>query len=252
MPRTLLTDEQWNKLKIILLQLGIYNKHNLRLTVEGILFRIRTGIPWQDLPCEFGKHDSIYRIFLRWSKSNKLMKLLKYLSKDGDMEWVFIDGSYIKAHQHACNIANKQEQGIGKSVGGNTSKIHLLVDACGNPVDFIITGGQVHDVKVAPKLIEQNNLTQTELLSADKGYDCDKLRQQIKETNTIPNIPKKANSKTKDYPMDWYMYKIRHLVENAFEKCKQFRAVATRYDKLLSCYQGTVALSFVWQWVRLL
>lgn len=50
MTRTLLIDEQWHKLKIILLQLGIHNKHNLRLTIEGILFRIRTGIPWEDLP----------------------------------------------------------------------------------------------------------------------------------------------------------------------------------------------------------
>lgn len=50
MTRTLLIDEQWHKLKIILLKLGIHNKHNLRLTIEGISFRIRTGIPWEDLP----------------------------------------------------------------------------------------------------------------------------------------------------------------------------------------------------------
>ncbi|OPH33429.1 transposase [Moraxella equi] len=63
---TLLTNEQWHKLKIILLQLGIYNKHNLRLTVEGILFRIRTGIPWRDLPKCFGCHNTIYKTFVRW------------------------------------------------------------------------------------------------------------------------------------------------------------------------------------------
>ncbi|WP_115007168.1 transposase [Moraxella lacunata] len=58
-------------------------------------------------------------------------------------------------------------------------KIHLVVDACGNPIDFLITGGQVHDVKVAPQLIEQNKQVlskHTEALSADIGYDCDELR----------------------------------------------------------------------------
>ena len=65
-------------------------------------------------------------------------------------------------------------------MGGNITKIHLMVDACGNLVDFIITGGQVHDIKVAPQLIEQNKqaLAQsTQTLIADKGYDCDELRK---------------------------------------------------------------------------
>lgn len=252
MARTLLTDKQWHKLKLILLQLGIYNKHNLRLTVEGILFRIRTGIPWRDLPAYFGRHNTVYKAFLRWSKSDKLMKCFHHLSKPADLEWIFMDGSYIKAHQHACSIANHHKQGIGKSVGGNTSKIHLMVDACGNPVKFIITGGQVHDVKVAPDLVKAQDLSKTTIICTDKGYDSDELRQQIVKTNTLANIPKKSNSKTKDYPMDWYLYKIRHLVENAFANCKQFRAVATRYDKLLVCYQGTLALAFVCQWVKLL
>lgn len=150
-----------------------------------------------------------------------------------------------------CNISDQNQQGIGKSVAGNTSKIHLMVDAHGNPIDFIITGGQVHDVKIAPQLIKQNDLTHTEILSADKGYDCEHLREQIQQTQTQPNIPKKSNTKTKDHSMDWYMYKVRHLVENAFMKIKKFRAVATRYDKLLVCYQSTVAFACICQWVKL-
>lgn len=122
------------------------------------------------------------------------MKVFEYLSKEVDLKWVFIDGNYVKAHQHACNIAHKEEQGIGKSVGGNTTKTHLVVDACGNAVDFIITGGQVHDVKVAPTLIDRNDLTNTQILSADKGYDCDTLRKKIGQTGVIANIPKKSNS----------------------------------------------------------
>lgn len=252
MARTVLTNEQWNKLKPILLQLNIYNKHNLKDTVEGILYRMRTGIAWRDLPSNFGKANTIYKTFLRWSKFDKIVKLFKKLATKADKEWLFIDGSYVKAHQHACNISDQNQQGIGKSVAGNTSKIHLMVDAHGNPIDFIITGGQVHDVKIAPQLIKQNDLTHTEILSADKGYDCEHLREQIQQTQTQPNIPKKSNSQTKDHSMDWYMYKVRHLVENAFMKIKKFRAVATRYDKLLVCYQSTVAFACICQWVKLL
>lgn len=104
-------------------------------------------------------------------------------------------------------------------------------------------------------MIEQNKkrLTNAKTLSTDKGYDCDKLREQIKQTSTTPNIPKRSNSKSKDNnPIDNYLYKLGHLVENTFEKCKRFRVVATRYDKLLVCYQGTVALAFVCQWIKLL
>lgn len=242
MPRTMITDHQWIRLKIILLQLGIYNKHNLRRTLEGILFRLRTGISWRELPSDFGHWTQVYRCFLlRWSKQGKITALFKVLQFCPDKEWLFIDGSYVKVHQYACNVTDKQEQGIGKSIGGNTTKIHLMVDACGNPVDFIITGGQVHDVKVAPMLIEQHNITQTKMACADKGYDCDKPRDVIRQTNTKPNIPKRCNSKSKGHPMDWYMYKTRHLVENNFAALKQFRAIATR---LINC---NCAINLVWR-----
>mgnify|MGYP003399043987 FL=1 len=61
MPRTMLKDEQWMKLKAILLQIGIYLKPKLRLTVEGIIFRLRTGCPWRDLPAEFGDWQNVYK-----------------------------------------------------------------------------------------------------------------------------------------------------------------------------------------------
>ena len=64
MPRTLLKDEYWSKLLNILLDLGVYHKKNLRLKIEGILYRIRTGIPWEDIPPFFGKGNSLLRLFI--------------------------------------------------------------------------------------------------------------------------------------------------------------------------------------------
>lgn len=79
--------------------------------------------------------------------------VFKILSQGSDLEWEFIDGSIVEAHQHSSGAAKKSEdgnRGIGKSVAGNTSKIHLAVDSSGNPIDFEISGGEVHDSKVAP------------------------------------------------------------------------------------------------------
>ena len=85
---------------------------------------------------------------------------------------------------------------ISKSVGGNSSKIHLIVDAHGNPIDFMITDGTTHDVKVAPDLISTLDLKETKVVCADKGYDSEPLREQIRKTGTKANIPKKTNSQS--------------------------------------------------------
>ncbi|EPZ99679.1 hypothetical protein HPSSW114_1823 [Glaesserella parasuis SW114] len=58
-----------------------------------------------------------------------------------DSEWIFIDSSVIKAHQHSTGTSGQNLQAIGKSVAGNSTKIHLAVDSCRNPIDFVLTGG---------------------------------------------------------------------------------------------------------------
>ena len=82
MPRTLLTDELWSKLLIILLELGLYDKSNLRRTIEGILYRMRTGCPWRDLPASFGKFQAVYNCFNRWSKKGIIQEIFKKLSTE--------------------------------------------------------------------------------------------------------------------------------------------------------------------------
>lgn len=67
MPRLMLSDEWWSKLRVIMNEHRIYDKPELRKTIEGILYRLRTGCPWRDLPCFFGLWNSIYQQFNRWS-----------------------------------------------------------------------------------------------------------------------------------------------------------------------------------------
>ena len=163
-----------------------------------------------------------------------------------DTEWVFVDGSYVRAHQHASGARIGQERAIGKSCGGATTKIHVAADAHGNPIDFEITGGEVHDAKAAPKVIEK--IGAAENFIADKGYDSDNLREQLRSSGVNPVIPRKSNSTKLNPEFDTHLYKLRHLVENLFARLKHFRSIATRYEKLARNFRAMVflACSFIW------
>lgn len=174
------------------------------------------------------------------------MNFFKSLIQEPDLEWEFIDGSIVKAHQHSSGAASASDEAIGKSVAGNTTKIHMVSNAYGLPIDFMITGGEVHDCKVAPEFIAQ--LSPAEYTIADKEYDSEELRQMIREKSSIPIIPRKSNSTIGNGDMDWRLYKYRHLVENIFAR-ENFRAIATRYDKLKRNYASMVAMACGIMWL---
>ena len=248
MPRTMLSDNQWIKLKEILLNTGrVYNKYGLRKTVEGMLNRMRIGCQWRDLPSEYGKWDRIYKRFNAWSQNGVLQKIFAYLSADSDAEWLFIDGSIVKAHQDSCGATSNEDEAIGKSVAGNSTKIHLAVDSSGLPIYFELSGGQVHDVVHAQSLIEQS--PKSDIVTADRGYDSERLRNFIDSQGSSVNIPRKSNSLVGNYDIDWCLYRYRHLVENTFGKLKRYRGVATRYDKLARNYASTVTLACIMMWL---
>lgn len=107
MLRLMLNEERWSKLREIMLQHRIYDKPNLRRIVEAMLYRMRVGCPWRDLPIDFGCWNSIYQQFNRWSSKNKLIQIFKTLVQEPDLEWEFIDGSIVKAHQHSAVAPSK-------------------------------------------------------------------------------------------------------------------------------------------------
>ncbi|WP_199609889.1 IS5 family transposase [Flocculibacter collagenilyticus] len=248
MPRLMLTDDSWKLLSRIMYLTGrIYNKPEHRMTLEGILYRMRTGIPWRDLPSEFGGWSAVFRRFNLWSKKGVITEIFQFLSQENDAQWLFLDGSIVKAHQDCTNIGSQAEQAISKSRGGKSTKIHLAVDSCGLPVHFELSGGQVHDVSYGKSLVVSS--PDAEVVVADKGYDSQSIRELIKSRNAKHVIPRKGNSKQGNDDIDWSMYRYRHLVENAFLKIKKHRAVATRYDKLARSYMSVVALAFSLMWL---
>ena len=166
-----------------------------------------------------------------------------------DSERVFADGSYVRAHQHASGARHGEERAIGKSRGGPTTKIHVAADAHGNPIDFEITGGEVHDAKAAPQIIDKVN--GAENFIADKGYDSEVIREQARTRSINPVIPRKSNSTKPNPEFDSHLYKLRHLVENLFARLKHFRSIATRFEKLARNFKAMVYIACTMIWLKL-
>lgn len=166
-----------------------------------------------------------------------------------DAEWVFIDGSYVRAHQHASGARHGEERAIGKSRGGSTTKIHIAADAHGNPIDFEITGGEIHDSKIAEKIIEK--VGKAEHLIADKGYDSEEIRELSRKAGMTPVIPRKSNSNKPNPEFDSHLYKMRHLVENLFARLKHFRGIATRFEKLARNFKAMTFLACTFIYLKL-
>jgi transposase len=122
------------------------------------------------------------------------------------------------------------------------------VDANGNPVRALVTAGTVHDVKKADALI---NGIPAEYLLADKGYDSKAFVEKALAQNMIPVIPSRRNSKSpRVYDKD--LYKLRHLVENAFLHLKRWRGIATRYAKNTASFVAAVQIRCIAIWLNLL
>lgn len=126
-----------------------------------------------------------------------------------------------------------------------STKIHATVDALGNPTSFALTGGQEHDLEGADQLLPD---MEAETIIADKGYDAnDRVIQPLLKAGKTLVIPSKCNRKEpRDYDKD--LYKARHLIENFFAKMKQYRCLATRYDKLATTFLSGIylAASVIW------
>lgn len=138
---------------------------------------------------------------------------------------------------------SSQNQCIGVSRGGRSTKIHAVVDALGNPIHVQLSAGNINDIAVAQNMLSHVRLKGTTVL-ADKAYGSYRLREYIADNGADFCIPPKSNESDPWY-CDWWKYKERHLVECFFLKLKEFRRVATRYDKLANSFLAFVHLGCI-------
>ena len=141
------------------------------------------------------------------------------------------------------------KRGLNKSrgIGGLTTKVHAVVDGLGNPLYLQLSPGTRNDIVYAEEILNRFDLNGKKVL-ADMGYDAEHFCEYIRKRGGVPIIPSRVTSKIQRV-IDEDEYKERHLVENLFQKLKNKRRFATRYEKLDSSFHAVALLSAILIWL---
>jgi transposase len=215
---------------------------------EAMVYILRVGCPWRDLPAIYGSWSSVYTRWRRWSVSGLWAKLLRVLARGAQGRLRFLDASHIKVHQDASNPAGgQQNQAIGRTKGGLNTKLSAWVEGGGRAISVSLAPGQQADVTVA-QASSRPRLRGT-ITVADKGYDSDSFREELRRGGSRPCIPPRGNRRQ---PASWHRghYRKRHKVENLFQRLKRYRRVGTRYEKNDPYFLAFVQLAAVLDWLK--
>ncbi len=222
-----LSDEQWKRIEPQLpTDVRGVERVDDRRVISGIVHVLKSGCRWCDCPPEYGPPTTIYNRFVRWAERGIWENLFRELAGNGRKR-------------------GEQKQAVGRSRGGRNTKIHALADAKGRLLAILLTGGEAHDCPVAERLIRR--VKPSKRLLGDKGYDSGEFRDELHERGTKPVIPNRCNRK-QPFGFSKRLYKLRWRIENAFNRLKDFRRIATRYDRLARNYLASVCLAAALVW----
>ena len=245
--RYALTDAEWSIIQPILpaKPRGVPRVDDRRV-LNGIFWILRSGAPWRDLPDMYGPYTTCYNRFVRWRRAGVWNGLLDAISNLRNADVQMIDSSIVRVHQHGACVKRDEAHCTGRSRGGLTTKIHAVVDGQGLPVQLALSPGQEHDSLMAVELL--SNLQSQGLLLADKAYDSDAIRKFVQDSGAWANIPPRRNRKN---PICFspHLYRDRNRVERFFNRIKQCRRIATRYEKLAENFLAFIKLAAIRLWL---
>lgn len=249
--RRIITDEAWEQFEAALTPLlskrGAPPKLAIREFLEAVFYIGRTGVPWRDLPVCFGKWDAVYNRFRRWEKAGVWESLWRALQTPVAAKALklYVDSTVVRAHQHSAggNVSGARE--LGRSRGGVGTKIHVVAADERTALGAALTPGQTHDAPAFDKaMCDLPDETAAEVVVADRAYDSNKIRDDLKAAGLKAVIPPRRNRKEKlEYDRD--EYGRREKVERLINRTKRLRRVATRYDKLGCVFLAMVHMSFI-------
>ncbi|MFH9677573.1 IS5 family transposase [Streptomyces sp. NPDC017405] len=254
-----------------------------RQVINGMVYKIRTGISWRDLPERYGSWKTVYTRFRRYALDGVFTRALQQIQAQadaaGDIDWlVQIGSTIVRAHQHAAATGRKgggtskdepDDHALGRSRGGLTTKIHLACDGKGRPLAILITPGQRHDSVCARPLLERIRVPRTGLgrprcrpdqIIADKAYSSRGFRAYLRKRGIAHTIPEKTDQRRHRLRRGYHggrppgydreSYRRRNVIERCFNRLKGFRGIATRYDKTATSYEAAVTPASILLWAR--
>ncbi|MEB0190828.1 MULTISPECIES: IS5 family transposase [unclassified Pseudomonas] len=238
-----------------------------RLVLNGIFWILCSGAAWRDLPERFGPWSTVYQRFRDWRDDGTFDRVLERLhvrlNQEGliDLDTWMIDSTALRATRASSGAGKKGgpeepvDHALGRSRGGLTTKIHLICDANGIPLRFMLSPGQASDIAHAQPLLDQVRIPgksgrprkRCRWLLADKGYDAEHLRQYCDRYRMQPVILQRT-MKRKPKPglprlFDRPKYRQRNIIERMFGWLKENRRIGTRYDKLARSFGAMVTLA---------
>ncbi|MET8940343.1 IS5 family transposase [Streptomyces rubiginosohelvolus] len=275
MRRHELSDIEWEFVRPLLPESSRGRKRlDDRRVLNGIVWKFRTGTAWRDVPERYGPWATLHTRFRRWAADGTFDRMLRAAQAKadaaGDIEWlVSVDSTVVRAHQHAAGArkGGLRDPALGRSRGGLTSKIHLACDGRGRPLGFVVTGGNTNDctrftavmeaIRV-PRIGPGRPRVRPDHVLGDKGYSSKAIRTWLRRRgipHTIPertdqvcNRARRGSRGGRPPAFDRELYKHRNVVERCFNRLKQWRGIATRYDKTVQSYDAAVTLASLLMW----
>ena len=256
-----LTDAQWAALEPLIEACRPRGKtphHNLRRTLEAIIWRHENGAKWRSIPPELGPWWMAAQTFNRWGHLGVWERLLEAAQAGGvALGMAFLDGSNIRAHQKAAgaarNSATKAErddrEALGRSRGGFGTKACVVAEAGGRAVSFALAPGQAHELPIVPGLL--GCLPDVPgWVVGDRGLASHAFRQHIWDLGARPAIPPKRNEEPVACPP--WIYHNRNRVERLWARLKEWRAVATRYEKTARAFLDVLCMAATMDWLKVI
>jgi len=276
MVRHRLSDDQWECIKDLFPEPAATGRppQRPRDMMDGILWVLRTGSPWRDVPEEIGHWSTIWDYFDRWNADGTLESVLTRLRASHvevgavDEELWHIDGTVVRAARCAAGGAKKndpeepKDHALGRSCGGFSTKIHLLCDRHGHPLHVCLTPGQAHESTCLKDLVEGAEVVDHDgqamplptKLAGDKGYRADWIDEYLLEQGIQPVIPSKENEdrEARAVEFDKQAYRARNIVERLIGWLKECRRILTRFEKSAKNYLGMIHMAFIQRYLRLM